>query len=169
MRRLIVAILASCLLCSCQRTKPQAPSHRSAQDTAQVALLLMTQRMAEEADKELTNYVNHIDSGYTLNEAGIWYRYTKRTNEKRWQKGENVLLHAQVYTMDGKLLIDSRETIALGKGETLLSIENILQTMRRNEACELLVPWYQAFGVSGSEEVPPYTNIKINMETYTTD
>lgn len=169
MRRLFVVILASCLLCSCQRTKPQAPSHRQAQDTAQVALLLMTQRMAEEADKELTNYVNHVDSGYTLNESGIWYRYTKRTNEKRWQKGEDVELHAQIYTMDGKLLTDSRETIALGKGETLQSVENILQTMRRGEACELLVPWYQAFGVSGSEEVPPYTNIKINMETYTTD
>lgn len=169
MRKLFVVILASCLLCSCQRTKPQAPSHRQAQDTAQVALLLMTQRMVEEADKELTNYVNHVDSGYTLNESGIWYRYTKRTDEKRWQKGEDVELHAQIYTMDGKLLTDSRETIALGKGETLQSVENILQTMRRGEACELLVPWYQAFGVSGSEEVPPYTNIKINMETYTTD
>ncbi len=169
MRKLFVVILASCLLCSCQRTKPQAPSHRQAQDTAQVALLLMTQRMAEEADKELTNYVNHVDSGYTLNESGIWYRYTKRTDEKRWQKGEDVELHAQIFTMDGKLLTDSRETIALGKGETLQSVENILQTMRRGEACELLIPWYQAFGVSGSEEVPPYTNIKINMETYTTD
>lgn len=171
MKRLAIALLASCLLCivGCQRTKPQAPSHRTEKDSSEMALLLMNQRLAVEADRELAQYVNHVDSGYVLSEWNVWYKYLQRTDEPRWKRNEQVLLHAQVYTLEGQLLVDSEEVIVLGKGETLQAIETMVLEMRRDEACRILSPWYLAYGVSGSNEVPPYMNVKIDLETRTID
>lgn len=165
----IIAILASCLLLSCQRTKPQAPSRHSEQDSSRVAMLLVTQRLAEEADKELTQYAAQTNGEYTLDEYGFWYKYIKRTNGSYWRKGEAVLIHTKIFSFTGALLLDNQEQIEIGKGETIPAIEDMLLMMRRNEACELLIPWYLAFGASGNENVEPYTNVRIDIETYTTD
>lgn len=169
MKSSTIIILASCLLVSCQRTKPQAPSHHAEQDSVKVAMLLVTQRLAEEADKELTQYASRTNGEYTLDDFGFWYKYLKRTDGNYWQKGEQVLIHTQIFSLKGELLLDSKEQIEIGKGNAIPAIEDMLLMMRKNEACELLVPWYLAFGASGNENIAPYTNIRIDIETHTTD
>lgn len=166
MRTFIPIVLASCLLLSCQRTKPQAPSRHSEQDSTKIAMLLLTQRIAEEADRELTGYVSHSEAEYVLDNTGFWYRYITRSDENRLQKGEKTLIRAQVYAMDGKLLLDSQEEVTVGKKETISAIDAMLRMMRKGEECELLVPWYMAFGATGSQDIPPYTNVKIELTTY---
>ena len=161
--------MASCLLVGCQRTKPQAPSHHTEQDSAKVAMLLITQRLAEEADKELTQYASQANDEYTLDDSGFWYKYKRRTDGNYWQKGEKALIHTQTFSLDGELLLDSKEQIEIGRGDVIPTSEDMLLMMRKNEASELLVPWYLAFGASGNENIAPYTNVRINIETHTTE
>ena len=75
------------LLPACGKTKPQSPSNRrgeTQQDTAAMALVLMNQRLAEQADKEVLEYVRLQDAPqYALANAGYWTRRLMRTDNQQ--------------------------------------------------------------------------------------
>ncbi|MCM1034897.1 MAG: FKBP-type peptidyl-prolyl cis-trans isomerase [Paludibacter sp.] len=168
-RTTFITILAGILLLyGCNKTKPQAPSHRTEQnDTTQLALVLLNQRMAEEADKELIHYIQQEPDTYTLDTYGYWYRYNNHTQLPHLQKDQYVVVKAQIYDLQDQLLTDSEETICIGKKQVIPVIDQMLPQLREGEECTLLAPWYTAFGPIGSDAVPPYTNVKIKLQTQT--
>lgn len=154
------------LLCGCNRTKPQSPRHKTPpRDTIQTALLLLNQRMAEEADLELMQYVNRQTENYTLDANGFWYKITSRTDLPQLQKEQNIRVKVRIFTLQDHLLSDMEEVICIGKKQVIPAIEEVLPLLCENETCLLLAPWYVAFGPVGSKTVPPYTNIKIELQT----
>lgn len=130
-----------------------------------MALVLLNQRMAEEADKELIRYINGQTADYTLDTYGFWYRFTTRTDAPRLQKEQTVTVQARIYTLQDRLLADIEETVVVGKKQVIPAIEQMLPLLREGESCVLLAPWYTAFGAVGSDAVAPYTNVKIELQT----
>lgn len=175
-KRALDIILAGCLLVgavSCQKTKPQAPTLRgenseqtlSKEDSAKLELVLLTSRLAEEADKELALWVNQQEEPYVLDIEGYWYFIGHHSQGARFQKGQEVKVKALIYDMDGTLLMDEQTTLTLGKRETIRAIESALLNLREGESCTVLAPWYCAFGQTGNQAVKPYQNIKIEIQT----
>lgn len=167
MRKLIyILTLAGCLLCvACQRTKPQAPANRTeAADSAQLAMVFFYQRMAEEADRSLAQTVQTSGQPYTLHNTGFWYRITRRTELPHLQKGQLVTLCMKVYTLQDTLLLDTQESIEVEKRQIVKAVDSFLPEMRMDESAVLLVPWYCAYGQTGTGEIPPYENVKIKIE-----
>lgn len=166
MKRLILYILCAVLCCSCHKTMPQSPSNKVEKtDTIGQALMELNFRLSEEADREITAYVKAASVAYAQHELGFWYRKLNQTEGRRYTHGNVVDLQLQFYTLDGKKLLDSEETICIGKRETAWCIDWALELTNEGEALEIISPWYAAFGPTGNDFVPAYTNVKIIVQT----
>ncbi len=163
-------ILGSWLLIptGCHRTKPQVPANRKvAVDSTALSAALMAQRLVEEANIAVAQFVHQLDSAYVLETGGYWRRIVHRTVGNILQKEEHVDIHTRVYSLQGSMLVDAQQTVQVGKKEVPAAIDDILLQMRRGEVVSLIVPWYAAFGASGTAQVPAYENIRIEMKVET--
>ncbi len=150
----------------CQRTQPQRPSNRSVAevDSTELARLYFTQRMAEEANTALARFAGQLDSAYVLDARGYWYRFVeKKEQSEHLQKEQQVLVQLLVYTLQNEALSDQQMLIKVGQGSVPAAVDNILLKMALGERVSLLVPWYQAFGAIGNEQVPAYANVRIEL------
>lgn len=164
-----ILFLSLALLTSCNKVKPQSPSNRSRQtteDSLAVALIIANQRIAQVADKELTDYVlTANDPTYVLDSTGYWFKYILRNEEEPIDTDTKLNLHLTVYNLKDEMLFDEQEITTINRQELLPAVAQTLLTMRRGEQMELLIPWYGAYGTTGNEVVPPYTNLKVIIET----
>lgn len=170
--RIYILLITISLICGvgCNRTKPQSPSNRyslSHQDTTSIALVLINQQLAQEADKEIMNYVKeHGTEQYVLDASGYWARKILKTGNQKIQKGDELDLRIVLFSVDGTMLSDSRGVKKVTDAEMLLPVLEMLQLMNIGEQAELIVPWYAAYGSTGCREVPPYTNLRIEIISY---
>ena len=163
-RQILILLFASCLLFSCQRTKPQAPIFKNRQpDTTAVKMVLLNQRLAQEADNELTNFIKHSDTAYTLSEHGFWYQFLERTDGDMPAEGDEVKVSYQIRSLQGRILEDVSQRLHVGKAETIAAIDDMLSLMHNGERVRMLVPWYRAYGMQGNGQVEPYQNIIIDL------
>lgn len=166
MKRLILYTLCVFLCFGCHRTKPQAPSNKVENvDTLALALMELNFRLTEEADKEIVAYIQADSLQYAQHESGFWYRKLVSTDGRRYLRGNVVDIQIQIYTLDGNKLLDSAETICLGKRESAWCVDYALETACEGESFEIISPWYAAFGPTGNDYVPAYTNVKIIVQT----
>lgn len=175
----VFIIVASLLLTmGCTRTKPQSPSNKhSDTDSAAVALMMLNLKMAEAADAELVRWVRSTENRavsadgeessqlpYALTQWGCWYRLLHKTTEVPLTQGKTVTIHQQIYTLQGTLLLDSEETIEVGKRQVLQAVEQMLLLMHDKEQVEIIAPWYMGYGSTEAEGVIPYTNLRIILK-----
>ncbi len=175
MKRLVEYITCLILLTACGGGGPQGPQrpanrdHRSQRDSDLVAMIQVNQRMAEEADREVIRYVQ-ADTvlRYAQCNQGAWVaRTTEMPDNEQPKMGEPVQIHMLVYTLDGQdLLQDVEGEFTLGRGELPLGIEYALRELRRGEQGRILAPWHAAFGVDGADNIPPYSNVRIEITIY---
>ena len=164
MKKILIFILLS-VLCGCHRTKPQSPSNRyHKSDTLGVGMVLLNQRLAEEADVELRKYVKTKGlNDLQLTETGVWYKQ-EMVKTSRLKKGDVITLSYAISTLQDSLLLNTEQVVTVGKRETIAAIDDMLYELGRGERVEMLVPWHQAYGATGNKYVPAYTNIKIELE-----
>ncbi len=172
MKRLVGYIICLILLTACGGRGPQGPQRpanrddRSRRDSDLVAMIQVNQRMAEEADREVIRYVQ-ADTlhRYAQCNQGAWVaRLTEMLENEQPKMGEPVQLHMLVYTLDGRdLLWDVEGEFTIGRGELPLGIEYALRELRRGEQGRILAPWHAAFGVDGADNIPPYSNVRIEI------
>ncbi|MBR1808727.1 MAG: hypothetical protein IJ776_05025 [Paludibacteraceae bacterium] len=171
--RLPLILLMVCFLSltSCNRTKPQSPSNRhnaTPQDSAAMALVFTQQRLAQEADKIITQYVReHGEEQYVMLSRGYWAKKILKTSGKDITKNSKLELREILFSLeDGRMIIDSRDETEVKAEQMIAPVWEVLQTMHHGEQVELLVPWYLGYGSTGSPMVAPYTNLRIILETY---
>ncbi len=171
---LIITGIVILLLTGCHRTRPQAPSNKHIEtDSAAVEMMMLNYHLAEAADADLVRYIkNAIDTlsagqsqlPYTLSQWGFWYKTLQKTDRPRLTNGQTVNISMQIYTLSGTLVLDTEETVEIGKRQVLMAVEQMLPMMREKEQAEVLSPWYLGYGSTETENVPPYTNLQILIE-----
>ncbi len=173
MRNIIMILFAAgaLLFAGCNRTKPQSPSNRhgsSQEDSVAVAIVLMHQRMAEQADREILDYVkaNNPETFAAFEFLRTWSRILVRTDNEKITDNTPLDLRLVVYDLSGSMLFDSREQLIIKDRDFIPSVRVTLLDMNIGEQAELLTPWYAAYGSTGNADVPPYTNLRIIIETY---
>ena len=158
------------LLAACGKVKPQMPfslRHKQEQDSAALALILFNQRMALQADKDILEYVKQHDvETFAMGVTGYWFRKTLKTDKEQISDSTDIDLRVVYYSLDGKMYTDYREPVNLKNTEIIFPVRDMLDNMKTGEQAELIVPWYAAYGSTGTADIPPYTNLRIILESY---
>lgn len=166
--RVFVAVLSACVLAGCGGKGPQIPSQRKGQapkeDSTTLAMMEMTMRMAEAADAELTRIASSQEDPYALYEANVWLYIQDRGDEELPSPEQSCKLRMRTYSLDGQLLIDEEGTYHLHKNELPYGVESNIDELHPGGKARMYVPWYTAYGQQGTQHVPPYENVIIEIE-----
>lgn len=161
---LIVWLIVSAVLAGCHHTAPQSPAYRSGRqevktDSTLLQAIETNRHLAEEADRALTVYA---DSGFAQQELGYWSRGMAAV-DNCLAADSSVTLHRSVYSLDSLLIEEVTEEVTIGQSGQIQAVADALSQMERNQTVTLLVPWYLAYGATGSDKVAPYTNVRIEL------
>lgn len=155
------------LLGACSQTAPQRPSQRKSEtpqpDSMQMALLELNQRLTESADSELASIARTEDIPYALYERGTWAAILAQGEGERVQPKEECRLHIRTYSLSGTLYTDTEQTARIGAQQLPPAIEENITEWKHGAQVVLLAPWYAAYGIKGTEHIPPYENIRIEL------
>lgn len=150
------------MLTACGKTQPQRPTFKNrpqAADSTVVALVEVNQRMAADADSRLARYATE---DYALQEEGYWVSGLHDI-ETGFSDSTQVCVRMQVYDTEGNLYEDRHETFCVGKTGDMRVLDPVLRQLHRGDSVSILAPWYMAYGSLGSQVVPPYTNVRIEL------
>ena len=172
MRGLAVSGLAVLLMLmtGCGGKAPQTPSQRKGQapeaDSATLALMEFNSQLAKAADKTVMDAVQAQEEPFALYEGQTWMHIveTGDTDGGLLIPGQAYSIHMRVYTLDGRMLEDTEGTYLLGKAELPAGIDWNIRELHHGAKARLFIPWYMAFGPKGNEHIPPYENVRIDLE-----
>ena len=158
------------LLVGCGPQAPQIPSQRKSQapqvDSAQLALMELNRQLAQAADEQLAALVQAQPETYALYENNTWCTLLELgdTDGPTPKPGEEWSLHMRTYSLSGKLYTDSEGTYRVGKQELPPAIDNNIFEWHHGTRVRLFAPWYSAYGLKGTDAIPPYENVMIELE-----
>ncbi len=153
------------MLMACGKTQPQRPTFKNRPqeaDSTVVALVEVNQRMAADADSRLARYATE---DYALQEEGYWVSGLHDI-ETGFSDSTQVCVRMQVYDTEGNLYEDRHETFCVGKTGDMRVLDPVLRQLHRGDSVSILAPWYMAYGSLGSQVVPPYTNVRIELRVF---
>lgn len=157
------------LMVGCGGKAPQTPSQRKGQapeaDSATLALMEMNAQLAIAADKAVMDAVQTQEETYALYDGQTWMHVLEKGDtDEILMPGQEYSMHMRIYTLDGRMLEDTDGTYRLAKAELPAGIDGTIRELHRGAKARLFVPWYMAFGPKGNEHVPPYENVRIDLE-----
>ena len=165
--RLWIIGIAALLLTGCGQVDPQRPTQRKsaapAVDSTQLALMELNQRLTVAADDQLTQIAQQ-EGQFVLYERGTWVKTVQWGTGEKVNSGEPCSVHMRIFSLDGKLYYDAEQTALVGKYELPAAIDENIPEWNHGAQLILLVPWYAAYGIKGTEQIPPYENIRIELE-----
>jgi hypothetical protein len=161
--------LAALLLIGCGHQAPQRPSQRKGQtpqaDSTQMALMSMNQQLAETADGLLYRWAQEQTEPYALYERGTWALIRSAgDSDLPIHAGDECTLHMQVYSLAGHKYCDVERTARVGKYELPPAIDENITEWHRGARIRMAAPWYAAYGIKGTADIPPYENVIIELD-----
>ena len=168
-----VKFILCCLIvlaASCGHQAPQIPSQRKSKapeaDSTQLALMQLNMELAKAADEELAALVQTQDKNYALYTCNAWATIIERgdINRPMPKRGEECVVHMKIYNLAGQLLEDNEGTFCVGKLELPTAIDANIREWHHGAKIKMYAPWYAAYGIKGTETIPPYENVMIEIE-----
>lgn len=136
---------------------------RRTADSTVLGLVELNEKMAADADRRIAEYVNEECLLYSLQEEGYWAKGLHDI-ATGFRDSTNVSVQMQVYDMEGTLYEDRDETLLVGHTADMRVLDPVLRKMHPGDSVSVLAPWYLAYGSLGSQIVPPYTNVRIELQ-----
>ena len=158
------------LMAACSGQAPQRPSKRMGEvppvDSAQLALMALNQQLTESADATLCRLAQAQAEPYALYEHGTWVYLTDTGDAAQGtiREGEECTVHMRIYSLDGQLYSDIEQTARAGKYELPAAVDGNISEWNHGTKARLLAPWYAAYGIKGTDAIPPYENVIIEIE-----
>lgn len=157
-------------MAACSPQAPQRPSRRMGQapqaDSAQLALLALNQQLAATADETLHRMAQAQEEPYALYENGTWVHLIDTGDDTRGVPagGEECTVHMRIFSLEGQLYCDVEQTAHAGKYELPGAVDANIREWNHGTKARLLAPWYAAYGIKGTDVIPPYENVIIELE-----
>ena len=158
------------LVLSCNGVGPQRPTQRMGRDvepdSATLALMEFNHRLALAADEQLLQIVQSLPENYALYEGGAWANVLEKgdTLTEGPQLGKDCGVRMRVFNLNEQLLIDTEGTWNIGHLELPYAVDRNIPEWNHHSRVKMYVPWYSAYGLKGTEDVPPYENVIIELE-----
>ncbi len=165
MYKILTILFTITIFISCQQQEPQRVRHLHKTDlidSTAMAKLLLNRQMTEAADRDCNAFVQKDSLHYVKDNAGFWYVQTIERNDHTIEKGQKILVDIQLSELNGNIIsnIDHLEYV-LGSGDLPISIARSINKMSIGEQVRIVSPWYTAYGVNGTTNVQPYSNLLI--------
>lgn len=171
MRRICGLIFGGLLvtLVSCGPQSPQRPIRRTGSasvDSAQIERMEFNRQLAAAADEQLMQLAQGQEESYALYECNTWATILEQgeANGPTPQLDEEWTVHMRTYAIDGRLLVDTEGTYRIGKQELPLAVDANIGEWHRGCRVRMYAPWYAAYGITGTDVIPPYENVIIELE-----
>lgn len=167
--RLITYGLAAVLLLGCGQQAPQRPSQRRGQapkaDSAQLALMEMNRRLTEAADEQVMRWAQAQEEPFALYAAGTWVHMINPGDAERpVVHDEECTVRMRIFHPKGTLYSDTQQTARAGKYEFPAAIDENITEWHHGAQLRLAAPWYAAYGIKGTDRIPPYQNVIIELD-----
>lgn len=164
----IAALVFVALLIGCSKTAPQRPTRLGEEkvDSTLLKMVAMNERLANEADRVIIQWVKEQESEWAQLECGAW-REKNRAEDALWKEGkptegEKIRIQMIIRTLDGRMIEDIKQTITIGREEGIP--EAVLEILTEGyRQARLACPWYSGFGAQGDKRVNGYENIVIDI------
>ena len=158
------------VLAACQpTTKPQRPTRRGEArpvDSTLLALMTINSRLADEADKNVTRYIQSNNLGGYQMDCGAWQvttTYADPTDTITPHDGELWALTMIVTDLNGTALANEELTVRIPSQDLPPAARDALTSLHRGDRTRLICPWYAAYGAVGNDNIPAYTNCVIDI------
>ncbi len=163
---LLTTLIASVVLISCIKQKPQLPSNKNNEtDSVQLAMLELNSILINREDSILSDFVSVKYPEFNKDESGFWYFFKCKTEGKLLQYNETCTYNAKFFSLDNKPLFEETKTITIGKKQTISGIEEALKLMSNNYNAVIILPWYLAYGTIGNgDKIRPRTSVKVELK-----
>ena len=162
----LVLLLAGCG----GKQAPQIPSQRKGQavkqDVEKEQIMQLNQQLAETVGAELERWVQAQTEEYALWEVNTWVTVLEAgdTYSETPKEGEKCVLTMRIYSFSGELLAETEQSYRVGKQELPQGVDKNVRRLHKGSKARMVVPWYSAYGVTGTADVPPYENVVIEIE-----
>lgn len=135
-------------------------------DSALMARMNFNRELASSADEQLIRWTREQDETYALYEAGTWVCIIEPGDptSPTPQPNDEWTVHMRTMDLRGHLLLDSEGTYRIGKNELPLAVDENIREMHHGAKARLVAPWYSAYGLQGTEQIPPYENVIIEID-----
>ena len=95
---------------------------------------------------------------------GVWaYVIDRGDAEQPVLAGEECRLRMKVFSLSGKPYTDSDLTVRIGKYELPAAVDENITEWHHGAFVRMFVPWYAAYGIKGTDHIPPYENVIIEL------
>ena len=121
------------------------------------------------AEKELEKYFDDNDIKAITTSTGLNYVKTKEGNGEKPQVGTMVKVHYTGKLLDGTVF-DSSVTrnepfqFVLGIGQVISGWDEGIQLMSKGEKAVFYIPYYLAYGNTGTGPIPPFATLMFEVE-----
>ena len=135
-------------------------------DSTQLALLALNQQLTQTADETVYRLAQAQEEPYALYENGTWV-YLMDVGDATHgvpAEGEECTVHMRIYSLEGRLYSDIEQTAHAGKYELPGAVDANIFEWNHGTKARLIAPWYAAYGIKGTDEIPPYENVIIEIE-----
>ena len=124
--------------------------------------------MAIAADEEVLRYVQGREDAERFAQmpfSNAWVRILDKGDEQSAcpQKDETWRLRIKTYSLQEQLLLDTEREYRIGRSELPMSIEMNISEWHRGAEVVVAAPWYTAYGMMGTEDVPAYENVLMEI------
>jgi len=167
---LVMSAFVVLLMAGCVQQAPQRPSQRMGSapevDSASLALMELNKQLAISADQQLLTFAQAQEESYALYDANTWITFLDRGEEDGPSpaRDEEWVMRMRTRNLNGQLLMDSEAAYRIGRQELPQAVEANMNEWRHGTHARLLAPWYAAYGLQGTEQIPPYENVIIELE-----
>lgn len=153
----ILIFSASILACQQIKKTPQAkvPTQQQLQE--------VNKRIAHENSQAIDEYTRRHQWNVQRSGTGLRYFIYKKGNGKAIVKGSNVTFTYYLSLMDGTELIKrdkpQQKNIIVEREDAETGLHEVLQLMKNGDEAKVILPPHLAFGLTGTEKVPPYSTL----------
>jgi FKBP-type peptidyl-prolyl cis-trans isomerase len=159
MKHLLLLFNLCIVSLACQQTK-KTPQVKV---PTQQQLLDVNKRIAHENSQAIDEYTNRHHWVVQRTGTGLRYFIYKKGEGKEIKKGSNVTFRYYLSLMDGTELIKrdkpEQKTIIVEQEDAETGLHEMLQLLRAGDEAKVILPPHLAFGLTGTEKVPPYSTL----------
>jgi FKBP-type peptidyl-prolyl cis-trans isomerase len=131
-----------------------------------------TDRQNAKADEQIQQYLTANKLSLQKSSTGLYYSITPANKSTRSPlAGETVSMYYETIRVADGLKIDSSETakgqadyFLFGSGKRIAGLEEALSTMKEGDKATLVIPQQLAYADKGFQTLPPYSNIRMNIQ-----
>lgn len=155
---LIVLVVFSC------KEKPKEIPDAIIKETLQQA----NKKIVSENKLLIDAYIKRRNWNADKTGTGLTYFIYQKNNKPRIKSNQSVSIKFSLQTLEGKVIFDKNQIqkvkFKVEKDNVESGIHEVIQKMGKGEKAFVILPPHLAFGLTGTEQIPPYSILVYDLE-----